>query len=892
MARNPRNLLKNALDLRAALAVTVVLLLVTPTVAADEETEPLEQRLLVTLSDMDAQSRLGGPDVEVLHRYSYFPIVLVEVGPSGQAYLNDHPDVLGIEEDLLMEPNLASTIPLIGADVVHGAGHDGSGTAVAILDTGIDRDHPFFAGQLVSEACYSNAGGAGSGVTLCPGGGTAETGAGSADAEIANCMNGASNICRHGSHVAGTAAGDGDGVAGAPGDGVAPGADIIAIQVFTRFNSDGDCSPGSAPCVRTYTSDQILGLERVLALDGTLPSDIVAANMSLGGGESATPCDGDARKAVIDSLLAANIATVISAGNDGFDASVSAPACISSAITVGATTDADNVAGFSNRGTLLDIFAPGTSVVASVPDDTWASMQGTSMAAPHVAGAWAVMRDIYPTASVATILGWLQDNGVAITYSSDGSMMTTPRLDLLAALQPVVGVVDGVVSVDEGQTATNSGTFSDPNGDMVTLSASIGSVVKGASGTWSWSFDALDGPSDTQLVTISATDETGIVGTDTFQLYVDNVAPAVSLDPTQVVAIDEGDTLSVLSSFVDPGVLDAPYVATVDWGHADLGTDPATVVLTNDGPPGNDEGTASAEKQYGDAGIYQVVVSVTDKDGDTGTAAFHVNVGNVDPDALIDLSGATDINGVQTITGEAGEPLVVDATANDPGSDDLHFDWAHGDGATTNNVVLVGPPASDPFPSPDPNARIDVMDTVAHTYAEACMYEVSLVVRDDDLGASDLLTAAVLITGNANESRPTGWWSKQFQHDGDIADFSTDTLECYLAIVRFSSALFDEEVALSTLADADDVYHAGDAKPHEALRRQLERETLTAWLNYADGVFAYGQMVVDTNNDGTADTPFAVAAAVAEATATDPTATPRDLVDARQMMEQANRHGE
>ena len=103
---------------------------------------------------------------------------------------------------------------------------------------------------------------------------------------------------------------------------------------------------GEDPCTKSFTSDQIKGLERVLALSATLK--IASVNMSLGGGKSTTDCDTDARKAVIDNLRAAGIATVIASGNDGFSDGVSFPACISSAVTVGSTTKADAVSGFSN----------------------------------------------------------------------------------------------------------------------------------------------------------------------------------------------------------------------------------------------------------------------------------------------------------------------------------------------------------------------------------------------------------------------------------------------------------------------------------------------------------------------------------------------------------------
>ena len=87
-------------------------------------------------------------------------------------------------------------------------------------------------------------------------------------AETAQCLNMGANLCDHGPHVAGIAAGTAAGVDGRPGNGVAPGADIIAIQVFTRFNTTGDdgCGAGPAPCVH-LRADSLLALQHVLDLD-------------------------------------------------------------------------------------------------------------------------------------------------------------------------------------------------------------------------------------------------------------------------------------------------------------------------------------------------------------------------------------------------------------------------------------------------------------------------------------------------------------------------------------------------------------------------------------------------------------------------------------------------
>jgi subtilisin family serine protease len=170
----------------------------------------------------------------------------------------------------------------------------------------------------------------------------------------------------------------------------------------------------------SYVSDQIKGLERVYALRSSFT--IASVNMSLGGGQYTGPCDSDSRKLIIDNLKAAGIATVISSGNNGYCGATGAPGCISTAVTVGSTTDADTVAYYSNSASFVDVLAPGSSINSSLPGGSYASWNGTSMAAPHVTGAWALLKQARPGDTVDQILASFTSTGLSVTDGKCGSV--------------------------------------------------------------------------------------------------------------------------------------------------------------------------------------------------------------------------------------------------------------------------------------------------------------------------------------------------------------------------------------------------------------------------------------------------------------------------------------
>ena len=254
--------------------------------------------------------------------------------------------------------------------------------------------------------------------------------------------------------------------------------------------------------------------------------------MSIGGGPKQTsPCDSDPRKAIIDNLRSAGIATVIASGNTGWTDGVKTPGCISTAVTVGATEDDDDVAVFSNVASFLDLLAPGVSIYSSVPGGGEAEEHGTSMAAPHVTGAWAVVKHKAPSASVDDVLAAFRNTGTSVNDGRFGGSVTDMRrINLDLALEQFSAKLSITKTVALANNAVRGG-------DPITYTV----VVANQSGLTA----------------------TGVHITDTLPMYV----IGTDLDTTTTVTAGESVTYTLSATVMDGITLGTTVTNTAYYDH-------------------------------------------------------------------------------------------------------------------------------------------------------------------------------------------------------------------------------------------------------------------------------------------------------------------------------------
>jgi subtilisin len=360
-----------------------------------------------------------------IKRFSHLPFLGLSADADELKRLRASPQVAEIIEDKMNFPlSHEISIAKIGADAGWGLGYTGAGQTVAILDNGVDKNHPLLVNKVVKEACFSTANKKQKVKSSCRKNRKKDLKVGSASVTC-----GFQNFdCSHGTLLAGLTAGKSS-AANLAGSGAAPQASIIAVKVDSLIKNKKIC--GSArPCSVFFDSDLLRGLEFVYKQRRAF--NIASINVSVGGKSSKKGCLKSPIRRTVARLRKANIATIAASGNEGAANRLSSPACIPGVISVGATNTADTVLSYSNSASVLSLLAPGDKIGLPMPGVVSAGFEvvssGTSLSSSFVSGAWAALKQHKPTATVDEILGALVNTGVPIADPKNG--LVKPRIQV------------------------------------------------------------------------------------------------------------------------------------------------------------------------------------------------------------------------------------------------------------------------------------------------------------------------------------------------------------------------------------------------------------------------------------------------------------------------------
>ncbi len=356
------------------------------------------------------------------------PVATMSINALALEALRTDPHIAAVEANIVLRSSSIASSTVVGTQRAVADGWSGSGETVAIVDTGVNTTHPYLMNgatpKTIGEACFSTT----SSVTLssCPGGVPMNLSDASRVGWGQPCDMAVSVGCGHGTSVAGVAVG-GTGI-GTP-TGAAPGASIVAVKVFS-YDSSNPAKVGAS------LSDVNLGLQWLYLHRNQFP-DLAAVNLSLGAGKFTVNCGTSSIQAYIHQLANVGIATVVAAGNDGYNDALSLPACAPDAVAVAALDDVTAArAAFSNLSDKVALYAPGVSITTSLATGGLAGVSGTSFAAPTVAGTWAVLRQRFPAMSVAEALDHLRTMGTGVTTDTSVGRYIIPLVRADRAMEP------------------------------------------------------------------------------------------------------------------------------------------------------------------------------------------------------------------------------------------------------------------------------------------------------------------------------------------------------------------------------------------------------------------------------------------------------------------------
>lgn len=316
------------------------------------------------------------------------------------------PGVKKVHPDVEVKAHLTDSVNIINAPYSWGRyGVFGNGTVIAVIDTGIDYNHPDLGSGFGPE--YKVIGGY----------------------DFVNNDTDPMDDNSHGTHCAGIAAGDG------AVQGVAPKAKLMAVKVLNAGGTG-------------LTSDIIAGIEWAFDPDGNPATDdgadIISMSLGYDGGSPDDPA-----LVALNNMVKAGVVVVVSAGNAGRQGTMTVgfPGCAEEVITVGSSTKTGGISEFSSMGPDVkyglkpDVLAPGSDIYSTVPGNSYGTKSGTSMAAPHVAGVAALLMEKHPDWSPEDIKSAMMNTAdfmrnIPVQTQGGGVVNVPPAMDVEQFVYP------------------------------------------------------------------------------------------------------------------------------------------------------------------------------------------------------------------------------------------------------------------------------------------------------------------------------------------------------------------------------------------------------------------------------------------------------------------------
>lgn len=481
----------------------------------EEQKEAIKEKQQEVLEDLrqeEGRNFFGltqEKEFELQYQYETLNALAGEVTEEGLEKLRNDPNVDKIVVSKERQLFLSASVPIVNADdvwnlVVNGYNITGEGETVCVVDTGVDYNHTALTSNYAGGYDFYNN-----------------------DTDPMDDQG-------HGTHVAGIIASTDSSYRG-----VAPGAKIAAVKVCS--------SGGSCP-----DADVLAGMDWCIANKDIYNISVIS--ISLGGGQYTSYCDSEVDfapyAAAINNAAGKNISVVAATGNSGAG-SIAGPACVHNVTRVTATTKSDSISSYASRHAFFTdiIAAPGNSIISLKKGGGTISMSGTSMATPHLSGAFALLKQYWKQANGTMPTSGQLEQKILSSGKKVYDLSTNTsfvRLDVLAALQPTLSYT----GVPQNNSVLNSTAVVINMSSDVDLSqawlqwvfpnGSLQNVTFGNTSPTAYTLELTNlnkGPHNYQAY---GSDAMGMTGAATVQFFtIDNIAPFVSL-----LALSTGANLS------------------------------------------------------------------------------------------------------------------------------------------------------------------------------------------------------------------------------------------------------------------------------------------------------------------------------------------------------------